>query len=379
MPIHDLASIAAAGLNPTKKMLKYGNLVDQYGNCVTRNPLSYNLDYGSLYDLMRDKNKIDVLERYMWTNMLPGLTQDLIERILFYRGKGVFYYNPDVEKFQFLPFGLNGLIDEYGRYTRVNTLPFTGVDRVKSADSKKMEKAIYEELEIVYDLPYTPEMLEKVRNSKKPVGIILNDSSLDVGQQPPIRSNMCKPILHLMATLMQIINTAMFGCADHNLVKVTTEGEYSSIVNQLSSINSDILHGERFTPIIGELPIETLKTNNTANLEGLFSTFNSLNNLLKSINGVANSGVFEKKAHLLQEEQDINDTNADDVYYNGLRLRQEACILIQAYYGYPIWCESKRAMSEKQEQDFAMGKTNNPDDTQRSSDIGGSANGKNNV
>ena len=380
MPMYDTSAIIGAGINPSKKILKYGNAIDQNGNVVTPNPAKYNLDYDSLFAIMREQNMIETYERYMWTNIPFGLTQDLIERVLFFRGKGVFYFNDKVKKFQFLPFALNGIIDEYGRFTACNTLPFTGTDEVAKGKTKqnvkKLISAIYEDLPIVYDLPYDKESLKIIREGK-PVGIILNDNSLAVSQQPIIRNNYVKPVLHMMATLMQIINTAMYGSADHNAIQIENESELESIQNQIDAINRDILRGRRFTPFVGKFPITPIKTSNTANLEGLFGTFNSLTNFLKSITGVANAGVFDKKAHLLQEEQKLNGSNSDDIYYNGLRLRQEFCLMVQAYYGYPVWCESKRGMSEAQEENVAMGETSDPDNTQFNNNQGVQDNGNN--
>lgn len=375
MPMFDTSSFLAAGITPSKKVLKYGNAIDQNGNAITPNPIKYNLDYDSLFAIMREQNMVETLERYMWTNVPFGLTQDLIERLLFFRGKGIFYFNDKVDKFQFLPFALNGNIDEYGRYMKCNTLPFTGMDEVpKNGKAKKLQPVVYEDLEIVYDIPYNEEMVKNARK-RKTVGIVLNDNSLAISQQPIIRSNYVRPVLHMMATLMQIINTAMYGNADHNLIQVQNESELESINQQINAINFDILKGRRFTPVVGELPITPIKTSNTANLEGLFGTFNSLTNFLKSITGVANAGVFDKKAHLLQEEQRLNGSNSDDIYYNGLRLRQEFCIMVQAYYGYPVWCESKRGMSEAQSENMMTGETTDPDNTQYNDNLGGNSNG----
>lgn len=378
MPMYDTKTFIEAGIPQTSKMLKYGNAIDQNGNVVTPNLQKCSLDYDSLFSIMRQQNMIETFERYMWINLPFGLTADLIERLLYFRGKGILYFNDKIEKFQFLPFALNGVIDEYGRFTKCNTLPFTGVDTdEKKKKNKKPLDFVYEDLDIVYDLPYNEEMIKNAK-SRKTVGIILNDSSLGISQQPVIRSNYVKPVLHMMATLMQIINTAMYGSADHNLLQVETEEELYSIKNQIDGINADILRGKRFTPIVGTMPITPLKTTNTADLEGLFNTFNSLTNFLKSITGIANAGVFDKKAHLLQEEQKLNGSNSDDIYYNGLRQRQEFCLLVQAYYNYPIWCVSKRSMSEVEEENYAMGETNDPDNTTGNNNSIGAGNGTDN-
>jgi hypothetical protein len=376
MPMYDFNSLNSAGVPLTDKMLKYGNSIDQYGNAVRPDLLKFNLNYDNVFAINRNQNFVETIERYMWTNIPFGLTQDLIERLLYFRGKGIMYFNDKVDKFQFLPFALNGVIDEYGRFTRCNTLPFTGVDtdnddtRKGKNSTKSVQNLVYEELPIVYDLPYDIEHINIIRN-KKPVGIILNDSTLVLSQQPVIRSNYVRPILHTMSLILQIINTAIFGVADHNVIQVETQDEMMSINQQINAINQDILSGKRFTPIVGKFPISPLKTTNSVDLEGLFNTFNSLNNFLKSITGVANSGVFDKKAHLLQSEQQLNGSNADDVYYNGLRQRQEFCLLFQAYYNYPIWCESKRGMTTAQAENVATGETSDPDNTQYNDKQGG--------
>lgn len=375
MPMYDLSPIEQAGIPITKKLAKYGNIVDQNGKTISRDPLKYNLNYDDLYIIQKEQNRIEILERYMWINVPFGISADIIERILYYRGRGVFYYNEDLEKFQFLPFALHDIVDEYGRFTMCNSLVFTGSDSEKK-DKKREIRAVKENIELVYDLPYNKDMLENIRK-KKNYGIILNDSSLGLSQQPIIRANYVKPVLHLMATMMQIINTAIFGSADHSLLQVESEADYDALNAQIDAINQDILKGRRFTGLIGTFPITPLKTSSTYDVEGLFATYNSLSNLLKTINGIANSGLFDKKAHLLQEEQNLNETNADDIYYNGLRMRQEFCLMVQAYYGYPVWCSSKRTITEQQAFDMAQGETTDPDNTVQKNGYGGNNNGGN--
>mgnify|MGYP003537251568 FL=1 len=49
--------------------------------------------------------------------------------------------------------------------------------------------------------------------------------------------------------------------------------------------------------------------------------------------------------------------------------------MVQAYYKYPIWCESKRAMSEAQEESYCMGETADATNTQQMNNQGGQENG----
>ena len=96
MPMFDTTSLLQAGIPQSNKMIKYGNAIDQEGKVITGNPLNKNLKYDSLYAIMRKQNMVETLERYQWINIPFGLTQDLIERLLFYRGRGVLYFNDKV-------------------------------------------------------------------------------------------------------------------------------------------------------------------------------------------------------------------------------------------------------------------------------------------
>lgn len=365
--MYDVNALNQAGIPISKEVLKYANYINENGLTISKSMGCFELNYNEVFAIMQTQNRIETLERYMWTNVPPGLTQDLIERILFYRGTGVLYYNEKVDKFQFLPYALSDTIDEYGRYTECSTFPFTGTN--DGGNNNKPDNAVYNHLKLVWDLPYNKDTIKNILK-KETVGIILNDSSLAISQSPVIRSSYVKPILHLLSSLMQIIHTSMYAAADYNLIQVENQNQLDEINEAIDSINERIRAGKRFGGVIGMNPIIPLKTSNTFDIEGLFNVYNSITNLLKSITGIANPGVFDKKAHLLQEEQALNGSNADDVYYNGLRMRQEFCLMVQAYYGYPVWCESKRAMSEVQAENMSTGETSDPDNTQYN-DFGG--------
>ncbi len=346
MPMIDGSMFAAAGLPIGQKALKYSNTIDQHGNAVRPSKLGVNLKYESIYESLAIQDIREFIERYQWVNVPRGLKPALMERILYFRGKALLYYNKEVEKFQFLPYSLNKTIDEYGRYTRANTHPFIGVS---SDDEGK--SLITSDIEIVYDDLWLeaelgdPETIQRIKTeweSGDDKGIAIYDSSLILSQQPPIRAITAQPMLSSLATCYQIINTAMFSAADYNLINTQNESEYQSLQAQLGSINENILRGERFGAVLGTIKLESLRTTNASQLQDLWETFNSLDNFRKSTLGVANSGVFNKKERMLQQEQQLNGSNADDIYMNGLMERQTACLLFNQYYGANMWCMSKR-------------------------------------
>ena len=369
----DQALFSAAGVSPGSRAMKYMNSIDQNGNTVRPDGQSANLKYESIYAIMQWQDLKEHIERYQWVNMPIGMDYEIIERILYYRGKLLGHYNASVGKFQHLPFALNKIIDEYGRFTRCNTLPFIGVTTQEvykdsgveySTDATKKEKKFVEyttmDIEIAYDDLYTPltindpEVMERAKaewESGTDKGFILNDSSLALSQTPAIRWIVSQPVLAAMSTCYQIINTAMFAAADYSLIECKDQEEYESLIKQLDTINQRILAGKRFGAVMSRAGMDNLlkvTSSTPRNLQDLWECFNSLDNFRKSTLGVTNSGVFNKKEQMLQAEHALNGSNADQIYTNGLTQRQRWCDLFNQYYGTNMWCMSKKTPTQRE-------------------------------
>ena len=65
----------------------------------------------------------------------------------------------------------------------------------------------------------------------------------------------------------------------------------------------------------------------------------SLDNLRLSGYGIDNGGLFEKKAHELQTEADLNGGPVGLVMQDGLSIRQNFCNIVNSIWGIGIWCE----------------------------------------
>ena len=64
---------------------------------------------------LRVLDEQNAINRYVWYNLPNGLNGQLLERILYYKAQGMFFYSPLDETFYYLPYALNGTIDIYGR------------------------------------------------------------------------------------------------------------------------------------------------------------------------------------------------------------------------------------------------------------------------
>lgn len=65
----------------------------------------------------------------------------------------------------------------------------------------------------------------------------------------------------------------------------------------------------------------------------------SLDNLRLSGYGIDNGGLFEKKAHELQTEADLNGGPVGLVLQDGLTIRQNFCTIANSIWGLGMWCE----------------------------------------
>jgi len=65
----------------------------------------------------------------------------------------------------------------------------------------------------------------------------------------------------------------------------------------------------------------------------------AIENLRLSTYGIDNGGLFEKKAHTLQSEADINGGPVGLVLQDGLSIRQNFCNIVNSIWNLGIWCE----------------------------------------
>lgn len=81
---------------------------------------------GDIRKLIRIIDEQNAINRYNWYNLPNGLTGELVERILYYKGQLAFFFMEADGNWYALPYALNGSIDCYGRFMGVTPLPFNG-------------------------------------------------------------------------------------------------------------------------------------------------------------------------------------------------------------------------------------------------------------
>lgn len=315
------------------------NILIQMGiNPKTKLPYKFGGDpcalKGDIKKILRVIDEQDAIHRYKWFNLPEGLTSELIERILYYRGQGMFFYMPTNEKFYFLPYALAGDIDVYGRYTSVTPVPFNGASTTN--DGKKEKPWITGLTREPLYTPFNGDMKDWSENKC----VLLSDYCKQISQTTLSRQILNDPLLDVMSECIPYMRTALINSTGISAMRVQSEDEYSSVEDASNAVNAAALSGKKWVPIIGFAEFQDLTNGQVAKSEEFLLTMQSLDNFRLSTYGLDNGGLFEKKAQELQAEASINGTKAQRAYNDGLTLRQEFCDIVNSWMPLGISCEA---------------------------------------
>lgn len=330
--IWNLEPYIAAGIDPMTGLPK--KISDAMPECaITANDIQRQL---------RIVDEQDAINRFTWYNLPDGLTGDLIERVLYYKGQGMFFKLQD--KFYFLPYALDGTIDVYGRYTAVTPLPFNGSTSPDGKDKPWIQGLTYN---CVYDIlmpeDYINEdgsiQVEKLSDTIDKSCVLLKDYSEQISQTVLSRQRLNDPLLRVMGECIPLLRTALYNSTGVQGLRVGDQSEYSNAEAANRSINNAALTGKRYVPIVGQLDFQDLAGQPTAKAEEFLLTMQSLDNYRLSLYGLDNGGLFQKKSHVLEAEQEMNTGNVGLILRDSLTKRQTFCNRLNAIWGLGVWCD----------------------------------------
>lgn len=322
----DISTLIAAGIDP-----KTGLPIRMAETGCNLKP--------NIKKLMRIVDEQNAVNRYSWYNLPDGLDGQLLERILYYKGQGAFFYMEANEKFYFLPYALDGSIDVYGRFTGITPLPFNGSTKDGDKEKPWIQGLHYEP---VYGI-ILPEDLTYDDLTDKCV--LLNDYSKQISQTVIPRQQLQDPILDVMSDCIPFMRTALLNSTGVMGMRVSSEDEYSNVEAASRSINAAALDGKKYVPVVGALEFQEMTGDNVGTAEQFLMAMQSLDNFRLSLYGLDNGGIFQKKAHMLQDEQDMVGGNVGLVMQDGLSIRQNFCNIVNSIWGLGIWCEVAETVS----------------------------------
>lgn len=288
---------------------------------------------------MRILDEQDAVNRYTWFNLPNGLTGQLLERILYYRGQGAFFYVDALEKFFFLPYALDGTLDCYGRFTGLKPLCFGGgTDQTEEKKPKPFLSGIHRN--IYYD------MSEEVTLDMFLEGaVILKDYTPQLSETIISRQVIQDPLLDAMAEAVPMARTSLLSNSGVKGVRVQDESQASQVQLASVMVQKGALTGNPWIPITAATEFQDLTNGTALKSEEYLLYLQALDNYRLSLYGLDNGGLFQKKSHMLEAEQEMNSANTKLTMQDGLTLRQHFCDLVNAIWGLGIWCEVSASVS----------------------------------
>ena len=297
---------------------------------------------GNIRKQLRVMDEQNAVNRYTWYNLPKGLSGHLIERILYYKGQGMLFNLKGT--FYFLPYALSAPegstgIDVYGRFTGVTPLPFNGTSN-DGKDSPWIRGLLYKPVYEVIDLEdYIGMEPEEILDEVEKSCVLLHDYTPQLAQTNIPRQILNDPILDVMSDCIPFMRTALLNSTGVMGVRVNNENENAEVERMSSAINRCALEGKKYTGVVGAIDFQELAGGNVAKSEEFLLAMQSLDNYRLSLFGLDNGGLFQKKSHMLEAEQEMNAGNTGLVAEDGLRNRQEFATIANSIFGTAIWCE----------------------------------------
>lgn len=324
--IYDLDTVIAAGIDPkTGLPIRMGDgEAEGWRKSAIKTALR----------VMDEQNAVN---RYRWFNQYAKLSSQELERMVYYKYNLCLFYMEAVDEFFVMPYALDGTIDFYGRFNTVHPVPFAnGTTENEKAEYKRQLDALSTlKLKVYYEVPDEPLTYEEMTHAC----VLLHDYTKQMSQTGIPRQQLQDPILDIMADCIPFMRTALLSATGIQGMRVNGQDEESNVEAASRSVNRAALNGKKWIPIVSALEFQDLTGGEVAKAEEFLLAMQGLDNFRLSLYGLSQGGLFQKKAHMLEAEQDMNAGNVGLILDDGLAIRQKFCDIANAIWGGGMSCE----------------------------------------
>ena len=296
--------------------------------------------------LLRIIDEQDAINRYKWYNIPCDLTSNELERLLYYKGSLCLFYCEPLDRFFITPYALDGTIDFYGRYNHIKPVPMaSGEDKsVEEEAREKTQAAILSTMRLkVIKEVLLPEELdyETLTNS----AVIIRDYTNQLSQTNIARSILNDELISMMSDYFPLLGTNLIMGTGISAIRVSSSDEKDEVKAMAQAVYNAALNKNPYVAVTTGVEPKELVGGSRNRPEDYLLAFQSLDNFRLSTYGIANGGVYEKKAHILESENAINYSTVMSAYQDGLKQRQDSCNIANSVWGLMLWCDpSESAM-----------------------------------
>lgn len=293
------------------------------------------IDLNNLQKLIKIKDEQDAINRFRWYNLPKGLTANLIERVLYFKGQGMFFKWG--AKYYFLPYTLksegNTGIDCYGRY-RYATPVALGSTEEENEKGKQEILVNNQAYKCIYDIM-------KIDESEcEDCCVLLHDYSPGISQSILPRYMLQNEVIKAEAQTIPYMLTALINRTGVRGVRVPDETAVVDAMTLDKNIKVGAQTGKSLIPIMGRQDFQELSGGNNVGEPSVFmSAYQSLENFRKSVYGKKTDGMLQKSQHVLEGEHELNESSNDSQMNDALYLRQMFCLIADAVFGLDMWVD----------------------------------------
>lgn len=317
--IIDVHSLIAAGIDPkTGLPIKLANNEEF-------------LERG-IYNNLKILDEQNAINRFKWYNLPSGLDSNLIERILYFKGQLMFFFSPTDQKFYALPFALNSSIDIYGRFKSVQGLPFNGTNEEKGIEAFS-RRVVWND--------------EEIDETDFEEGcVLLTDYCKGISQTIIARSILQDPIIKAMAEAFPFARTSLISNSGVKGFRVENSDDVASVKEASRGVLEAAKTGNPWVGIAATMEFQDLTSAGSAlKSEEYLIYLQALDNFRLSLYGLKTGGLFQKKSHMLESEQSMNESNTLLAFQDSLAIRQRFCDFVNAIWGLGIWVEPSECVT----------------------------------
>lgn len=336
--IIDIQTLMAAGIDPKTGLPQ--KMVDQ----KIMSPLKE-----SIKRLIRIQDEQNAINRFTWTGLPDGITGQMLERMLYYKGQICFFYFKEMDQFYIMPYALSGGIDYYGRFIKVHPVPFSGgtTDEEKAHFQRQSAILSTKILKPDYEPMLPEELMEESEEDYFNACVLLKDYSEQYSQTIIPRQALNDSVIDVEAECIPYMRTALIRATGVRGIRVGADDEQSNVQAANLSIEAAALNGQVNIPIIGALAFQELNDGVVGKADEFMMALQSLENFRLSTYGLDNGGLFQKRERKLVAEQEMNAASGgiNLIMQDGLALRQRFATIINARWGLGVWCMPSETVS----------------------------------
>lgn len=303
----------------------------------------------------------DAVNRGKWYNIPTNITTQDLERMLYYKFKLCLFYCKPLKQFYILPFTLsapdgNGL-DAYGRYEYIKPICYNGGSTEDAKEAGKGTTPLQEyfsklHLKVRYS-PITPEEIAEMSETEKEdlfynSAVILTDYTPQYSVMDGIPRYMLQDsLLDVMSECIPFMRTSLLLNTGITGVRVQDGDQSQEVTDASLSMQRSALTGLPWIPLIGPMEMQELTGNKGGQAaQEYLLAMQGLENLRLSTYGIDNGGLFEKKAHELQSEADINGGPVGLVMQDCVMIRQKFSTIANSIWDLGLWYEPSETITK---------------------------------